>query len=62
MSTLKDLLEARQRDYFTDREEAIRLFRDFIRTPAKNRLYRFMVIYGPGGIGKSMLAGKFRDI
>jgi len=62
MSTLKELLVARQRDYFTDREEAIRLFRDFTQTPVQNRLYRFMVIYGPGGIGKTMLAGKFRDI
>src|SRR6266511_5832004 len=62
MSTLKELLETRQRDYFTDREDAIRLFREFTQTPSKNRLYRFMVKYGPGGIGKSMLAGKFRDI
>ncbi len=62
MPTLKELLVARQRDYFTDREEAIRLFRDFTQTPVQNRLYRFMVIYGPGGIGKTMLAGKFRDI
>jgi len=62
MATLKELLIAQQRAYFTDRDEVMGIFRELTQAPIRNRLYRFMVIYGPGGIGKTMVTRKFRDI
>ena len=62
MVTLRDLLLALQRNYFVNREEALEIFRKLIQTPAPLRLYHIFVIFGPGGIGKTMLLGEFRRI
>ena len=62
MPTLRELLISRQRDCFTDREGICDTFSKLICTPAPLRLYRILALYGPGGIGKSMLMREFRDI
>lgn len=62
MTTLRDLLLSLQRSYFVNREEALEIFRKLVQTPAPLKLYRILVIFGPGGIGKTILLREFRNI
>lgn len=62
MTTLRDLLISLQSTYFVNRQDLIDVFTKSIKTDSSLRLYHFLIIFGPGGIGKTMLLGEFRDI
>lgn len=49
-TTLENLLMSLQSEYFIDREEILDVFEELIQTPARLKLHRMLVLFGPGGI------------
>jgi len=60
MGTIREQIENRRIKYFIGRQKEKRIFKKLLETSKWE--YNILVIYGPGGRGKSWLLDEFRDI